>query len=150
MKYLLLMALLLAGCQGQEIPKEFQKELQKTVEAKPKVEATPAPEPEKKDEEVDPSRLKTLEQKVNFIMDIIVKDVDCSKKRKAAEPALDSCQAKCEEQFPDPEDEEDPPPALINGQCVQVKLAHPPENTQNNECRDACWVDFKNAAKCSE
>ena len=150
MKYLLLMALILVGCSGQEIPKELQAEIDKTkkVEVKP-VEAAPA-EPEKKADEVDPSRLKTLEDKVNFIMDLVVKDVECSKKRKAAEPALNSCQEKCEQDFPEPEEQEDPPPALIDGQCVQVKLAHPPENKQNRECNDGCWNQFRDSARCQD
>lgn len=132
----------MVGCQGDQIPKELQK-----TEVAPK--STPAAvQPEKKDE-VDPSRLETLEQKVNYIMDIIVKDVDCSKKRKAADSVLNDCMHKCDADFPQPEDQDDPPPALIDGQCVQVKVAHPPTNPKNKECNDACWEDLKNSTKCS-
>jgi hypothetical protein len=145
MKYLVVTAMILmVGCEPNQIPKEIQK-----TEVKPKAEAAKTETPPTEKPEIDPRRLETLEQKVNYIMDIIVKDVDCSKKRKAADEVLNTCMHKCDADFPQPENEDDPPPALVNGVCVQVKLAHTPENPKNKECNDGCWEELRSSTKCS-
>lgn len=142
MRYVSILALLLVvGCEPGQVPKDL-------VAPKKEVKVEKAEPVQEKKPEVDPHDIKDLEQKVNYIMDVIVKDIDCSKKRHAADDKLNGCMKVCDEKFPQPDDPEEAPPSLIDGVCVQVKLAHPKQDPQYQGCRDTCWEVLRTESQC--